>query len=69
ATNRAVSNIHSGYCFDVLDAHLHGRPNEHIPPQFENESYSPLFVTWNIHKNGYERLQGCIGNFEARPLH
>ncbi|KAI8813035.1 ammecr1 protein [Cladochytrium replicatum] len=59
---------HCAYCFDVLAAHLHGRHTDHIPPPFENDSY-PLFVTWNIHKNGYERLRGCIGNFEAQPLH
>lgn len=27
---------------------------------------SPLFVTWNTRSN---RLRGCIGNFEAMPIH
>ncbi|KAL1924701.1 uncharacterized protein VTP21DRAFT_4355 [Calcarisporiella thermophila] len=61
-----VSAEHCIFCFDVLAAHFEGR--KHLPPAFTNDSY-PLFVTWNISKNGQTRLRGCIGNFDALPLH
>ncbi|TPX64273.1 hypothetical protein SpCBS45565_g05988 [Spizellomyces sp. 'palustris'] len=62
-----VTKTHCYYCFDVLVAHFEGRrPCE---PEFENEQY-PLFVTWNIiQEDGSHRLRGCIGNFDALPLH
>ncbi|GAB5586766.1 hypothetical protein Unana1_01666 [Umbelopsis nana] len=61
-----VSKQHCLYCFDVLAAHFEGR--EPIPPEFDNDEY-PLFVTWNLRKHGSYRLRGCIGNFDALPLH
>ncbi|KNC98390.1 uncharacterized protein SPPG_06096 [Spizellomyces punctatus DAOM BR117] len=62
-----VTKAHCYYCFDVLVAHFEGRrPCE---PEFQNEQY-PLFVTWNtIQEDGSHRLRGCIGNFDALPLH
>ncbi|CAG8837657.1 2245_t:CDS:2, partial [Gigaspora margarita] len=44
------------------------RSREHLEPEFENEQY-PLFVTWNSVHQGQTRLRGCIGNFDALPLH
>ncbi|CAG8667916.1 22267_t:CDS:2 [Dentiscutata erythropus] len=57
---------HCVFCFDILVAHFEGR--EHLEPEFENEQY-PLFVTWNSVHQGQARLRGCIGNFDALPLH
>ncbi|KAG9303283.1 hypothetical protein G9A89_013609 [Geosiphon pyriformis] len=57
---------HCVYCFDVLVANFEGR--DHAQPNFEDDHY-PLFVTWNIINHGNTRLRGCIGNFEALPLH
>ncbi|CAO3657872.1 unnamed protein product [Umbelopsis ramanniana] len=61
-----VTVEHCIYCFDVLAAHFEGR--ESIPPEFDDNEY-PLFVTWNLKKHGSYRLRGCIGNFDAMPLH
>ncbi|CAG8609290.1 24204_t:CDS:2 [Cetraspora pellucida] len=57
---------HCVFCFDILVAHFEGR--EHLEPEFENAQY-PLFVTWNSLHQGQPRLRGCIGNFDALPLH
>ncbi|CAG8732866.1 21960_t:CDS:2, partial [Racocetra persica] len=57
---------HCVFCFDILVAHFEGR--EHLEPEFENAQY-PLFVTWNSVHQGQSRLRGCIGNFDALPLH
>ncbi|KAI9141384.1 AMMECR1 domain-containing protein, partial [Paraphysoderma sedebokerense] len=57
---------HCHFCFDVLSSHLNGQ--DPIDPPFEDDEY-PLFVTWNIKRNGTLRLRGCIGNFTPLPLH
>ncbi|CAG8494527.1 9983_t:CDS:2 [Cetraspora pellucida] len=49
---------HCVFCFDILVAHFEGR--EHLEPEFENAQY--------LHQ-GQPRLRGCIGNFDALPLH
>ncbi|CAG8435444.1 9143_t:CDS:2 [Ambispora gerdemannii] len=57
---------HCVYCFDVLVAEFEKR--KHLEPEFENMAF-PLFVTWNINNHDNTRLRGCIGNFDALPLH
>ncbi|CAG8657380.1 1380_t:CDS:2 [Ambispora leptoticha] len=57
---------HCIYCFDVLVSEFEGR--KHLEPEFEDMAF-PLFVTWNIINHGHSRLRGCIGNFDALPLH
>ncbi|KAJ1557641.1 AMME syndrome candidate protein 1 protein [Nowakowskiella sp. JEL0078] len=65
-----MSVTHCVFCFDVLAAKLlDGRDDDnHVSPGFPDEKM-PLFVTWNLVKNGRESLRGCIGNFEPLPLH
>ncbi|KAL7301379.1 hypothetical protein TKK_0005825 [Trichogramma kaykai] len=53
------------YCFDVLHAHLYHQ-EQPDPPNFSNKPY-PLFVTWKIGSD--QRLRGCLGTFNALPLH
>ena len=41
-------------------------------PMPYDPKYSPLFVTWSVRSTRpgrASRLRGCIGNFEAMPLH
>ncbi|KAI0310983.1 AMMECR1 domain-containing protein [Amylostereum chailletii] len=60
---------HGFYAFDTLYCAL--TKNEPIPPAFPDEKF-PLFVTWNTRSSRpgrAPRLRGCIGNFEAQPLH
>lgn len=60
---------HCFYAFDTLYCSLTSA--EAIPPTFPDEKY-PLFVTWNTRSSRpgrAPRLRGCIGNFEAMPLH
>ncbi|KAL7421076.1 hypothetical protein Q5752_003960 [Cryptotrichosporon argae] len=59
--------LHAAYCFDVLDAHLHGREPADVPFHNADDSYA-LFVTWNTVKHGHRSLRGCIGNFSPMPL-
>ncbi|KZT27034.1 hypothetical protein NEOLEDRAFT_1177206 [Neolentinus lepideus HHB14362 ss-1] len=58
---------HCFHAFDTLYCALtHSKP---IPPKFPDEKY-PLFVTWNTRSSRRSpRLRGCIGTFEAQPLH
>jgi len=58
---------HCFYAFDTLYCALtHSKP---MPPKFPDEKY-PLFVTWNTRSSRRSpRLRGCIGTFEAQPLH
>ncbi|KAJ3484352.1 hypothetical protein NLI96_g5700 [Meripilus lineatus] len=60
---------HCFHAFDTLYCALTDkRP---IPPQFPDDKY-PLFVTWNTRSSRpgrSPRLRGCIGCFEALPLH
>ncbi|KAI0069207.1 hypothetical protein BV25DRAFT_114891 [Artomyces pyxidatus] len=61
---------HCFHAFDALYCALH-EDREPIPPQFPDDKY-PLFVTWNTRSSRpgrAPRLRGCIGNFEALPLH
>lgn len=60
---------HCYHAFDTLYCSLTNE--EPIPPQFPDDKY-PLFVTWNTRSSRPGRsphLRGCIGNFEALPLH
>jgi AMME syndrome candidate gene 1 protein len=36
---------------------------------FKSTLFSPLFVTWDTLYGQEWRLRGCIGNFEAMPVH
>ncbi|UXI22009.1 solute carrier family 41 member 1-like [Sarcoptes scabiei] len=53
------------FCFEILDSYLN---HKSFPcnPNFTNESF-PLFVTWKIDPE--QQLRGCIGTFNALPLH
>ncbi|KAH9391544.1 AMME chromosomal region protein 1-like [Tyrophagus putrescentiae] len=53
------------FCFDVLYAHLYHKSSP-SRPTFTNNHF-PLFVTWKIGHD--KRLRGCIGTFNAIPLH
>ncbi|TCD64337.1 hypothetical protein EIP91_004247 [Steccherinum ochraceum] len=58
---------HCFYAFDTLFTSLTDQTP--LPPKFPDVKY-PLFVTWNVRRPGKSpRLRGCIGNFEAQPLH
>ncbi|TFK56172.1 alport syndrome [Heliocybe sulcata] len=58
---------HCFYAFDALYCAL--TSSEPISPNFPDEKY-PLFVTWNTRSSRRApRLRGCIGTFEAQPLH
>ncbi|THH33598.1 hypothetical protein EUX98_g572 [Antrodiella citrinella] len=58
---------HCFYAFDTLFTTL--TKKKAIQPKFADEKF-PLFVTWNVRCPGKQpRLRGCIGNFEAQPLH
>ncbi|KAL0580923.1 hypothetical protein V5O48_001117 [Marasmius crinis-equi] len=61
---------HCYHAFDTLYCALvpGAKP---IDPTFANDEY-PLFVTWNTRPSRpgrSPRLRGCIGNFDAQPLH
>ncbi|KAK0206207.1 AMMECR1 domain-containing protein [Desarmillaria ectypa] len=59
------------HCFHAFDALFCALTHSATPiaPEFPDDKY-PLFVTWNIRRPGrHPRLRGCIGNFEAMPLH
>ncbi|KAF9468835.1 AMMECR1 domain-containing protein [Collybia nuda] len=60
------------HCFHAFDALYCALTSESpIAPTFANNKY-PLFVTWNIRSSRpgrAPRLRGCIGSFEALPLH
>ncbi|THH18013.1 hypothetical protein EW146_g2903 [Bondarzewia mesenterica] len=60
------------HCFHSFDALYCALTNSNpISPKFPDEKY-PLFVTWNTRSSRpgrAPRLRGCIGNFEAMPLH
>jgi len=60
---------HCFHAFDALFCALtHNKP---ISPKFPDDKY-PLFVTWNTRSSRpgrSPRLRGCIGSFEALPLH
>ncbi|KAI9031164.1 ammecr1 protein [Hyaloraphidium curvatum] len=56
------------YTFDNLVRHLEGGKRKPIEPDFPDDQY-PLFVTWHSVASGSPRLRGCIGNFDAQPLH
>jgi len=60
---------HCFHAFDALFCSLTG--NKVMPPKFSDDKY-PLFVTWNTRSSRpgrAPRLRGCIGSFEALPLH
>jgi len=60
---------HCFHAFDSLFCAL--TSNSPIDPEFPDDKY-PLFVTWNVRPsrpNRSPRLRGCIGSFEAQPLH
>ncbi|TRM68475.1 AMMECR1 domain-containing protein [Schizophyllum amplum] len=58
------------HCFHAFDALYCALTDAlPVPPAYTNDKY-PLFVTWNTRRTGRaSRLRGCIGTFEALPLH
>ncbi|XP_017491106.1 PREDICTED: AMME syndrome candidate gene 1 protein-like, partial [Rhagoletis zephyria] len=65
-TSQLVASMEMCYfCFDVLYAHLYHKSSP-SRPTFTNNHF-PLFVTWKIGHD--KRLRGCIGTFNAIPLH
>jgi len=60
------------HCFHAFDALFCALTSKKpVPPKFPDEKY-PLFVTWNTRSSRpgrAPRLRGCIGSFEALPLH
>lgn len=58
---------HCFYAFDTLYCEL--TDAHRIDPAFPDDEY-PLFVTWRTVRLGRSpKLRGCIGNFDAMPLH
>lgn len=60
---------HCIFCFDALIRNLRGL--DPPKPTFGN-AVCPLFVTWKQGGSGTDegyRLRGCIGTFDAKPLH
>lgn len=46
-----------------------GHDDDNMPADaLDDAAQTPLFVTWNIYKNGRHSLRGCIGTFEPQPL-
>ncbi|EJD01478.1 alport syndrome [Fomitiporia mediterranea MF3/22] len=67
--NKAATPEHCYFAFDTLYCELTGR--ERVKPTFPDEKY-PLFVTWNTRSTRpgrAPRLRGCIGTFDAQPVH
>ncbi|KAI5124803.1 hypothetical protein M0805_005435 [Coniferiporia weirii] len=68
--NNVATPEHCYHAFDALYCAITGRAP--VPPKFADEKY-PLFVTWNTARStrsgDVPYLRGCIGTFEAQPLH
>jgi uncharacterized protein (TIGR00296 family) len=60
------------HCFHAFDAlYCALQHEEPVSPSFPDDKY-PLFVTWSTRSSRpgrAPRLRGCIGSFEALPLH
>ncbi|CCH40689.1 hypothetical protein BN7_223 [Wickerhamomyces ciferrii] len=66
------------YAFHVLESRLLSHSVKYPLQLFKNltsssggkdgDTDSPLFVTWDIEKNGENSLRGCIGTFADQPL-
>jgi len=61
-----ANGSHCAYCFDTLTSKF--ERNVSLVDPVPAEATCPLFVTFNLARQGRWELRGCIGTFSPQPL-